>query len=292
MGIKNGLAGIDAGQDWQRARSPTGCWSSPPTAGEAITDAVREALKVTNLGRALAGEAPLLPKGGARFHFEAPGSLQGFCAEAGAGGALRLENVSGHSSLGNRSLALHYDLPADAGAVRASTPTFILPEERGMPGYELLASPTLYAGQEIYASLQASADNLHPVACRLFTAQYGTGDELLSSHGPWAVLEPGETSRLVWELDPPVGATTYQVGLEVSSDRPGRGTLYLDCLGWSGPPQATLVLPAWDGVMWRRAWVDGRRPLRHSPLGDLAPRPGPRPGIGHDRHAASGTTTA
>jgi hypothetical protein len=35
------------------------------------------------------------------------------------------------------------------------------------------------------------------------------------------------------------------------------GTLFLDCLSWSGPPEMTITSPAAGGVMWRRAWVDG-----------------------------------
>ncbi len=90
LGIKNGLAGIDAGQDW---RSPLADRMLVISAdgGEAITDAVREASKVANLGRALAGEAPLLPKGGARFPLRSAGIRAGFlrrgrsrsCAQAG-----------------------------------------------------------------------------------------------------------------------------------------------------------------------------------------------------------------
>ncbi len=77
LGIKNGLAGIDTGPDW---RGPFADRLYLPTAdgGRAITDAVTETFHVVNAGRALAGEAPLKPKDGARFHFELPGSMQGF----------------------------------------------------------------------------------------------------------------------------------------------------------------------------------------------------------------------
>jgi hypothetical protein len=126
-----------------------------------------------------------------------------------------------------------------------------------MPGYGFLAAPTLYPGQIVSAALQASTDNPHPVACRLFTAFYSPADERLTSYGPQVVFEPGEAGRLAWQLDLPQGASIFRVGLELTSAWPGKGTLYLDCLGWSGPPQATLAYPNWEGVMWRRAWVDG-----------------------------------
>ena len=55
MGIKNGLAGIDAGPDW---RGPVADRLYLPTAdgGRAITDAVTETYHMVKLGRALAGE--------------------------------------------------------------------------------------------------------------------------------------------------------------------------------------------------------------------------------------------
>ena len=95
-----------------------------PTAdgGGAITDAVTEAVRVANSGRGLSGLAPLFaPKDGARFHFELPGSTQGFRAEAGA----TVENVAGFSELGARSLRLS-SAPGARSALM-TTPTFIPP---------------------------------------------------------------------------------------------------------------------------------------------------------------------
>ena len=71
------------GPDW---RGPVADRLYLPTAdgGRAITDAVTETFNVVNIGRALAGEAPLAPKDGARFHFELPGSVQGFQPRATA----------------------------------------------------------------------------------------------------------------------------------------------------------------------------------------------------------------
>jgi ADP-ribosylglycohydrolase len=263
MGIKNGLAGIDAGpgtgQDW---RGPVADRLLVISAegGDAVTDAVREAGKIVNLGRALAGEPPVLPKGGPaggpRFHFEAPGSVQGFSAESAPGGDLRLENTPGHSALGSRSLALLYNLPEGAAA-RASTPTFILPEQRDMPGYTFLAAPSLYAGQEIAARLQAGEDNPDPIACRIFVSYYDQQDELREAHGPLTELVPGQAAGMKWVLSLPEGATVYRLGLELLTEQPARGALYLDSFDWSAPAQAVLADPLWEGEMWRRAWVDG-----------------------------------
>ena len=54
----------------------------------------------------LSGAAAVLHD--ARFHFELPGSVQGFQADEGleSRGTLSVENVRGHSTRGERSLAL------------------------------------------------------------------------------------------------------------------------------------------------------------------------------------------
>src|SRR5437763_1675124 len=96
MGIKNGLAGIDAGPDW---RGPVADRMYLPTAdgGRAITDAVRETYEVVAIGRALAGEPALPPKGGARYHFDLRGAVQGFQPEESpeTRGTAAVENVAG-----------------------------------------------------------------------------------------------------------------------------------------------------------------------------------------------------
>ena len=150
LGIKNGLAGLAGGYDF---RTPVADRMYLPTAegGSAITDAVQQTYKVVNLGLKLAGKPTLAPKNGARFHFDLPGSVQGFRV---AGGSGSIENMAGHSPSGARSLALHY-----AGSLQVSTLTFIPLEAINMRGYTLLACPTLYPGQKVSASLEADGSN-------------------------------------------------------------------------------------------------------------------------------------
>ena len=51
-----------------------------PTAdgGNAITDAVTQTVRLVNTARAMQGQDPIAPKDGARYHFDLPGSVQGF----------------------------------------------------------------------------------------------------------------------------------------------------------------------------------------------------------------------
>ena len=74
MGIKGGLAGIDAGPDW---RGPVADRLLLPTAdgGRTVTDALREACALADLGARLAGAQAEPPKRGARFHLEMPGAV-------------------------------------------------------------------------------------------------------------------------------------------------------------------------------------------------------------------------
>ncbi len=262
MGIKNGLAGIDAGPDW---RGPVADRIYLPAAdgGRAITDAVTETYHVVNIGRALAGEEPLAPKSGARFHFEFPGSVQGFVPEDSVEvkGAVTVENVVGHSSKGERSLATRYHHIAPGRVARVATATFIPTKEIATyfekRGYALLTSPTLYSGQTVQARVVADSENDASVTCRLYIRTYGADDELLRTYGPETVLEPGADHTFEWRIGDTSGAPIAEVGVEISSEQRADGTIYLDYLTWGGTPDVTLTRPADGGTMWRRAWVNG-----------------------------------
>ena len=84
MGVFAGLAGLTSSVDY---RGPLADRLYLPTAaaGGVITDAAREALRLAAHGRIRAGRQPLVPKGGVRFHFTFPGSVQGFRIEEGDG---------------------------------------------------------------------------------------------------------------------------------------------------------------------------------------------------------------
>ena len=157
LGVRGGLAGIDTAQDW---RGPVADRMYLPTAdgGRAITDAVLETYEIVDIGRALGGE-PVAPKDGARFHFELPGSVQGF---QGDDPSVTIDNVAEQSQAGTRTLAVRWTDERPDSPVVATTPTFIPPEAIVMPGYTLLASPTLYPGQEVRARLVTHPGNAGP----------------------------------------------------------------------------------------------------------------------------------
>lgn len=266
LGIKNGLAGIEDGPDW---RGPLADRLYLPSAdgGRAISDAVTETLQIVNIGRALAGEEPLAPKGGARFHWELPGSVQGFqCEQSFATGArLRLENRGGPSRHGARSLALHFQYLAPGGVARVATPTFIPPDARHLPGYRLLASPTLYSGQIVRASLGADRGNTRPVLCRLYVQFYDAADFLERLYGPGVVLGPGEWRDLTWQVGATRGGPIAEIGLEISAEARADGSVFLDYLHWDGAPEVELGHPGGSGTCWQQAWVDALDQLEIQP---------------------------
>jgi hypothetical protein len=144
-----------------------------------------------------------------------------------------------------------------AGATgQALTPTFIPPEAIAMPGYQLLASPTLYPRQIVEAAVAAAPANGTPVTCRLVVQIYGAGDAPTMIPGSSTTLAPRELGDLAWRIPETGGAPIAAVGLEVAGDA-GEATVLLKSLTWGGVPTVTLGWPEGGGELWRRAWVDG-----------------------------------
>lgn len=255
LGIKNGLVAFEGGPDW---RGPVADRFYMPSAdgGRAITDAVRESLEIINLRRRLDGRPLLNPKQGARFHFEFPGAVQGFQA---AEDGLWLENVAGHSAAGQRSLAMHYDLKQPGQALQAATPTFIPEEFRKatqLTSEELIASPTLYPGQRLRASLAADGNNPGAVAARLFVSCYGAEDKIQQVYSELCWISPDSAAGLDWTIPDLHGHPVVAVGVQLESDQAQHGTVYLDWLTWDGAPRVWLGDPQDGSSMWRRAWVN------------------------------------
>jgi ADP-ribosylglycohydrolase len=282
LGIKNGLEAIDqSGPNW---RGPIADRLYLPTAdgGRAISDAIHETYQIANMGRALAGEPPLAPKDGARYHFSLPGSVQGFMAEESAEtrGTVVVENAVGRGVSPwaptegrpyeeERCLALRYRRVAPGRSARVATPTFIPSKETAdyfaRRGYALLASPKLYGGQVVRATVSADAANARPVQCNLYVQVYGEEDKPQIVRGPVVALGPGQRHDFAWQVEDRPGEPIHAVGVEISNQedetaqgarRRVDGTLYLHSLSWDGAPDVTFRRPPHNSTMWRLAWVD------------------------------------
>ena len=248
MGIKNGLQGIDLGlnkgADWRgpvadRIYIPT----ADPTWG--ISDCAREAVEIINSGRALAAEELWQPKGNAPFHFEFPGSVQGFTITSGTG---EIENVEGHSSTGKRTLRLQGDAETRFGTP-VFTPSVDIARYFDGKGYALMASPRVYPGQIINGRISGSG------SANLYLASYGGDDEVVISRGEPAQLNE---SGVTFSMPVPSVQPVFEIGVEL----PEGGVVFLDYLSWSGEPEVTFRQPdtpkgKHPSAMWRRAWVNG-----------------------------------
>ncbi len=257
MGIKNGLAGIDHGPGW---RDPVAdqLYISSADGSKGISDAVSEAYNIVNIGRKLANFETIDIKNGARFHFEMPGSLQGFRVESFAEThkTLRVYNVKKQSRLGVHSLAFDYQSLAPGKVARAGTATFIQPDVGEMPPYKLAVTPSLHSGQEIRAEVKADSTNEHSVVCGIFIRYYDGDDKQCITRGPLVNLKPGIREEIVWSPQGLDQAIIYTVGLEIRSTQPTHGKLYLDYLSWDGVPEKTFNRPSQSGQLWHTSWVD------------------------------------
>ena len=235
MGILVGVEGIDAGMnkglDW---RGPVADRLYVPTADgdRGISDCVREAGHIIDMGHALAGEAAFRPKNGAQFHFTFPGSVQGFQVQVGEG---EITNVE----LGD---ARGLKLVGKEGA-RIGSPVFIPSKEIGerfeKRGYALLASPRLFPGQTVEVGANGSDASV-------YFAYYGEDDEVGYIETPLEIS--GTTTLEVPNLPGPI----FELGIFFHKD----SSVTLDFVKWSGAPRFVAERPKHKGTMWRKAWVN------------------------------------
>ncbi len=247
MGIKEGLAGIDAGLnkglDW---RGPIADRIYIPTAdgGRGISDCATEADHIVRMAQTLAGTGEAPPKDGAQFHFSYPGAFQGFQVREGEG-----ELANALQADGSRGLEI-----MGSGDLRVGTPVFTPSKATAKffekAGYALMASPRLFPGQQLEARVLGDGS----VTANLYVACYGEDDEPVTLEGPPQVLSPTGTA-FSWTV-PAAPGPIFDVGLRLEGKGVREGVC-LDRLGWSGAPEVTFTRPTHNGTMWRRAWVDG-----------------------------------
>lgn len=278
LGIKNGLPGLMTGYDF---RSPVADRLYLPSAdsGRAVTDAVIETYHLVNIGRALNGLDEERPKHGARFHFSLPGAVQGFQPENSQEPAAMtsIENVLLRLPSGDdvRALAVRFQNVTKERPARAATPTFIPPHDLRYflegRGYQLMASPTLYSGQVVEIAVMAALENARAIQASLYIRYYGENDVPVMMRSETVALRPGAVQQIAWEIPDTDSAPICEVGIEIGSERPTDGTLYIDWLTWNGAPHIKLTRPQKRGVMWLHAWVNALDHEERRTLADFYP---------------------
>ncbi len=133
---------------------------------------------------------------------------------------------SGTADWGNAAWPCAMTCGSPVMPLRAATPTFI-PEEfktaTQLTSEELTASPTLYPGQRIRASLKADADNPAAVGACLFISFYGADDVIEHAVGELCWISPGITTEMAWTVPDLHGRPVVAVGVQVESDQVQQG---------------------------------------------------------------------
>jgi hypothetical protein len=262
MGIKNGLAGLEAGPDF---RGPEADRLYLPTAdgGRGVSDALHEADEITAMGRALAGLAPARPKDGARYHFDQPGAVQGWLPDAAldAAGTTTVENVAADAmpagAAGHYGLSIRYRGVADGRPARALREVY--PDMSTMPPtYSMVACPasTRPDGRAGCPPMRNGAGQV-----RLLARAYGADDrpfDITDRPPCWPRREACQSGR--WRPD---RLTMAWIGIEITAPGQARadGTVYwIGSLGGrpERDPGAAERWPARSGrAPWAEAWVQG-----------------------------------
>src|SRR5579862_44841 len=284
LGVHGGITNIDVCSTW-RASVADRIYLPSADAGRCVSDAANEALALARIARDIARVAYTPPKKGARFHFELPGSMHGFTVECSGDspGLAMVRNVTRKSRCGKRCLALIFSGVDAQRCARVATPVFPPCEKDGdgrsaaIPG-----SPTLYPGQTIRAYVEANADNKCQAGVRPFIRYYGDNDEPRMLRGPEKWLMPDSRHEFQWTLprgfearhregtlilhksgavsstEPTLlqGRPIIETGLEIFSDEPADGVIYLDYFTWDGVPSVDLGPPHTAGRAWQCAWVN------------------------------------
>ncbi len=245
-----------AAKDW---RGPVGdrlYLCQPRMAAAPLLMRSSKPIHIVNTSRSLNGLDPIAPKKGARFHFSLPGSVQGFSVETTGSASASIENRLLPGTQNERALAIEVDSSSSDSSILITTPTFTPPEALKMPGYELLATPSLHTGQTIRARVIADQSNSKTSNVRVVIRRYNATDQLESERGPKVAIAPGKSVDLEWTAGGPGSFPIQSVGIEVSGANNG-SILYFDSLTWNGEPNATFGRPDREGVQWQRAWVNG-----------------------------------
>jgi ADP-ribosylglycohydrolase len=226
-GIRLGLDAITAEVDFRRPIADR-LLVVTSDGGSCVSDAVQEARWIVRAAaRARAEDAG---SGTARFTFEYRGSTQGFerCPHLGSDDV----TVADAGARGDEpGLALVCRLGPGATAA-VSTPVFVERSERDQV-YSIVASPTLYPGQEVRARVRAGGGGC---AVRLYVLQRDGGGAVR----PWC-SEPhelGPAARSVTWRVPDVGVNPLlRMGLLVDAPGGYHGELVVEEVDWSGAPE-------------------------------------------------------
>lgn len=261
VALMHGMESFKEGPDWRGPLADRALISSAD-GGYSINNAARIAYDLANMGQQLAGEkmyAP--PKDGAQFHFDLPGSVQGFMTTQHSLTPHLVGVAQGIADDGRSGLAIRLNgLTKALKEVEILSQTFTPPEIVKMKTYDLMASPLIYPGQTLKSLIRAEKGNSTSVDVQLRLKVYGRNDILVKADGPCVSIIPGTEQTLEWTIpDKMDSQPIQQLGLALSAPSGYlEGTIWVDHIRWEGTPCLTLRRPQeGPSEFWRRAWVNG-----------------------------------
>ena len=262
MGLVAGLAGIHSAEtDWFSDVNDH-VLASLILGSECILDIPNAALKISNLGRAVAGlDERRSFKGGARYHWTWPGSTHCWEAERAAGLAAVRQVAqatynsgqgSRHGEHGTSGLRVVMNRLSASNEGEVYRKTFFTGQDITRSGYDIGTSPILYPGQTVTASVYLSVGE--GVTARLFVRDYAT--QAISS-GNEVALSAGEMSDLSFTIDGLDTGMIDRVGIRFSAAQETTAVVYLDRVDWSGAPHCAFDLSG-DDPMTGWSYLRGR----------------------------------
>ena len=253
-GIRLGLDIFDKGPD---LRGPVGDLMYVVTSdgGEGITDAVREAQKISDIVNSLSNsKTSILP----RYNFKYSSSTQGFIQcpwHSGSQGVQSVKNIND----GEGGLAI--SIFGVTGGVTGSISTAVFMEPESVrSNFGMQVSPTLYSGQLVKTVIETEFN----VKVRFYVLYFSLDDEVTRIEGDWQSLDFGR-SDLTWLVPDTKGMPIYRIGLEFGNENRIDGKVILRSMDWKGSPEVfeikgMLMESIWKlKPMWVRAWVSSAK---------------------------------
>ena len=269
-GIRLGLEGLEADGN---LRKPIADRMYVVTAdgGSCVTDAVIETRKLIEAAYRLDGQCYEPPK--ARYAFEFPGSVQGFVPYGRNTEEQTL--VSLHNAMartGRPGLVLEYNGLSKGYHASACVDTFVDLKPKGAEGtsyYDVVASPSLYSGQEITVSVRCEQEENPDF--QLFFDYFDENDEIASHPLPASALQKG-SNCLRAAVPDFKGRPIYQLGIRLTSEKRMDGSIVIESIDWTNAPkryhmgksaEMTPGITPWDTTTsWLKTFVSSATHFR------------------------------
>ena len=275
LGIKNGIDGLKKGPDYL---SPINDILYCPSAsgGETLTDALSESYKIINTTRKINGLTEILPKNGAKFHFDIRDSTQGW--RIGNGNQFcetKIRNIEYKSNIGERALEISYNNLSVNKISEVYVETFFPEVIIGLEGkkredffhYDYISCPTIFSGQKIKIEIENTSP--HKVSIGLFSKHWAEDDKLKKITSNIFELNRNEKKEISWEIPNTESNPIGQIGIDIMSNQNQSGEVILNYVTFEGEPKQIFKRPdhiesykrgiekkeRYYGQIWRNAWV-------------------------------------